>query len=807
MREVPETAGRAVWPPATRGAPGASAAPPPAPGLGSQWLRAVEIVRSHLLLVFALTVLALAATGLLLAREALIYRATAVLRLADARRAVTTGIEEVDAPQERLTSPLLSQIQLLRSRTLASAVVDTLGLRLRVEGGLAPGVLDGVVVRPDHPADTLRASFGPAAVAVRSRAGSATAPYGRRIDVGGVSLTVAARPAVERALLVVEPRERAVDRVLGSLKVAPRMQTNVVDVSFTADDPEVAQRTLNEVMVTFQRMSARAAQEQSRRRRRFLEGQLAQSDSALDAARATLTSFRRETRLFSSRERLEGAQREYSRLEEQRTALEAERRVFRTLLVRAAEGATARREALRDLMAWPGVAGDPLVAPLLAQLHRHRAAHDSLTTGEWRSAPTHPDVQRLTTLIASTEEQIVGVARSRVASLEARLAALDDVSRQAVGTIRSLPGVESEERRLIQLVDERQRLDEQLRAEYQKARMAEAVELGPVEVIDLAALPTLPQPPLRGLKLALGLCFGLALGIAGAFLRELHTPVIRRKEELERILHLPSLGVIPKLSPIAAAGDAAAPPSLSARHRLRDLLDRPKTASANEASLLVTMSAMPNAGTEAYRVLRTNLLFARHSGGFPRSILVTSAAPGEGKTITAANLAVTLAREGMRVLLVDCDLRRARLHRLFGVPRQPGLTQLLRASSTPPGVVCATTVAGLFVLPGGAAEASSAELLASSLMRRLLGALTTQFDIVVLDAPPVLSLADASILGALVDAVLLVVRAGQTDRGAAQEAAVQLAAVGATILGTVLNDPRGEAPEYLRYYATYAVAH
>jgi capsular exopolysaccharide synthesis family protein len=218
------------------------------------------------------------------------------------------------------------------------------------------------------------------------------------------------------------------------------------------------------------------------------------------------------------------------------------------------------------------------------------------------------------------------------------------------------------------------------------------------------------------------------------------------------------------------------------------------------------MSPVPNAGIEAYRVLRTNLLFSRRGGGFPRSVVVTSAAPGEGKTVTATNLAIILAREGMRVLLVDCDLRRARLHRLLGVPRQPGLAQLLRSSSMPPGAICATAVPGLFVLPGGAPDASSGELLASSVMRKLLGTLTSQFDIVVIDSPPVLSLADASILGALADAVLLVVRAGQTDRGAAQEAAVQLAGVGSVILGTVLNDPHGEAPEYLSYYATYAVA-
>jgi capsular exopolysaccharide synthesis family protein len=174
--------------------------------------------------------------------------------------------------------------------------------------------------------------------------------------------------------------------------------------------------------------------------------------------------------------------------------------------------------------------------------------------------------------------------------------------------------------------------------------------------------------------------------------------------------------------------------------------------------------------------------------------VVTSATPGEGKTVTSANLAITFACEGLKVLLIDCDLRRPRVHKLFGLRRSPGLCELLEKYDPHDLPVYQTGLNGLFVLPSGRHEPNSTESLPGPRMRTLLRDAANHFDITILDTSPVLAAADASILAAISDQVLLVVQAGSTSRTLAKEALIRLRSVGANVAGAVLNDPKGELP-------------
>jgi capsular exopolysaccharide synthesis family protein len=200
--------------------------------------------------------------------------------------------------------------------------------------------------------------------------------------------------------------------------------------------------------------------------------------------------------------------------------------------------------------------------------------------------------------------------------------------------------------------------------------------------------------------------------------------------------------------------------------------------------------AVPSIGGEAYRILRTNLLFSSDTQGL-RTLVITSALPQEGKTVIAANLAIAVAREGMRVLLIDADLRRPSLHRLFGVARSPGLAQALADSASLEAVTRETSISGLTLLPCGSLPGNPTELVRGVRMRELLDRIGTSYDLVIIDTPPVLPVADASIIAAVSDGVLMVVRAGKTSRALTQEACGRLAAVGANVVGTVLNDPSG----------------
>jgi succinoglycan biosynthesis transport protein ExoP len=737
----------------------------------------------------ALLVAAIAATIIIVAAyfvltEQPVYTATAVLRLGDARRALTSGIETPDMPVERLTSPLLSQLQLVRSRALIGSVVDSVGLRLvpRFED-FRPTLLRDVRVEVSAVPDTIRLRFGPIGLVASGRAGRVVARYGEPVHIGGVSFVVASQPRAESAVWAVVSRERAVDLVLRNLRVKPRTQTNVVDVSYTAHRRLVAQRVANEIATQFQASSARSAQEQSRRRRLFLEQQLRQTDAALTGAQLALSEFRRQAQIFNSSERVTSMQRGVARADERLEELEAQRAMYATLLseLRAAGGGDQDR--LRSVAGSPAIRDNPAIVQLYTQYARHRSALDSLTTGHWRRPDTDPDVQRLRELIASAEGQLVSTIGAQIAWLTTQAASVEAVRRRTASALGSMSGVEVDEVQLRQDVEARRAVSDRLRDDLQRARMAEAVELGPVEVVDLAGLPFAPANSFPALKLLLASLFGLGLGVAVAFLLEKRDTSIRDLAGVERWLQRPGLALIPSIAPPEAASALKSFPTLARRPQ-------------------------PNGGgasAEAYRVLRTNLAFAR--AGAPRSLVVTSPTQSDGKTITAANLGVAFARGGASVLLVDCDLWRPALHRLFKVSANPGLVHVLRGAVQPTEAIRPTTTDGLFVLPAGTGELASWEPLRGDRTLELLDSLITQFDIVILDAPPALAVADTSILAALSQGVLVVVRAGRTSRTDAQRTIGQLEMVGARVVGVVLNDVRPQdLSSATAYYAPSARA-
>jgi capsular exopolysaccharide synthesis family protein len=220
---------------------------------------------------------------------------------------------------------------------------------------------------------------------------------------------------------------------------------------------------------------------------------------------------------------------------------------------------------------------------------------------------------------------------------------------------------------------------------------------------------------------------------------------------------------------------------------------------AKDGAGALAVTEARSSGAEAFRTLRTNLLFSRSVRSL-RMVSVTSAMPSEGKTTTIANLAATFAQQGMRVLVADCDLRRPRLHEMFGCPREPGLTNVLVGQTPLNEAVRPTSLEFLSVLPAGTLPPNPAELLGGEHMRKLLETIRESYDIVLVDSPPVHAAADASIIGRLADGVLVVVRAGKTSRDAAEDAVRTLATVGSLVIGAVLNDPDDRVQAYGGYY-------
>lgn len=758
-----------------------------APGL----LDYIAVARRHLFLVLAIVALGVGASLYFILTAPPLYRAVGVVRLADTRRSLTGSTDGPAAEiLSRETDVLQSQLQVLTSRGVMTDAIRRGGLRLNpVYGEPFPPEISSVQIRDDAPNDTLRLNFGPTGIDALSGPERKTAPYGVPLEIRGVNLIVARAPRVRQTDLQVVSLEDARAGILDNFKGISRPKTDVIDLSFVATDPYFAQRVVNSMALAFQVRNASNAQQASRRRRIFLESQMRQTDAMLQNAMNDYSGFRAQRQVFSSKEKASAQEQGMVTVELRRADLDAQRRTYRALLTEAGRG-RGGAEDLRALISSPGIAANPVVQQLYRQLSTYEASLDSLRTAG--AAETNPDVQALKTLVSTATSRLLAAIRNQVTALDASIAALDNVKARSSAELSSAPATETEETQLALQVEAIQKIKDQLQEDYQRARMAEAVEVGQVEILDLAELPTIAIPAGRLRKLAMGIILGLMAGMGAAILVDGLNTSIRRHDDVERSLQVPGLAMIPRFSSPDNSGTAV------------KLLGTVRKSSRNGDSArrsdgLITVLDPRSASAEAFRTLRTNLIFSQAVSAL-RSIVVTSPSPGEGKTTTAANLAVTFAQQGLRVLIVDCDLRRARLHKVFGISREPGLTDFLLGRVDHEEVTIATSVAGLYVMASGPLPPNPAELLGAERMRGALAHLDEAFDLVILDTPPLLAASDAAILATMVDGVVMVVRAGSTQTEAAQQAGKQLAAVGARLVGAVVNDPDSKLSGYRGYY-------
>lgn len=386
--------------------------------------------------------------------------------------------------------------------------------------------------------------------------------------------------------------------------------------------------------------------------------------------------------------------------------------------------------------------------------------------------------------------------------------------------LKGLPEPELQYARLKREVEISDGIYRELKAKFESARIAEIEKVESVILVNPAVAPGSPISPNKKLNYLLGSMVGLMLGLAGAFLREQLDTSIGTIEDVEDYLKLSAIGVIPYLKTEHDKNKGFIqrlwPSELTGKEKIQRI----------KKQLLVHYSSSAPV-FEAYRMLRTNIETKVFKEKIQRKIvLVSSSGPEEGKSITISNLAIAFAQGGLRTLLIDADMRRAIIHKIFGIKSEPGLSDVLRGTIDPKdatktfadiltsdiGFDEALKIPGLDylnILASGSLPQAPAELLMSPAMDTLLAKLRDNYDIILIDSPPVLAVADAIILGPKADAVILVYRVGMTARSLLYRTKTQLVQSGAQVKGIVLNNisPQIEMQyghyTYYKYYGKY----
>jgi capsular exopolysaccharide synthesis family protein len=340
-------------------------------------------------------------------------------------------------------------------------------------------------------------------------------------------------------------------------------------------------------------------------------------------------------------------------------------------------------------------------------------------------------------------------------------------------------------------------LYDSLNQKLKEASVTSGLKLSNVSIVDTARVPSSPSSPNLSSNISLALLFGLLSGVSLALLLEMLDNTVRTPEQAEDVSSLPSLGTVPLTceEPATKAKSNSNWITVGARANPRKEMG------------LISFERPKSKVAESYRALRTSILLSS-IGHPPQVLMLTSALPQEGKTTTSINTAIVLAQKGGNVLLIDADMRRPSIHQVFGIRASKGLSSVLSGSSSfEDSVVTAADIPNLDVLPAGPQPPNPAELLGSSLLHDYLTRWRKQYDFIVVDTPPALSVTDAVLLSAQMDSVILVLRSGKTTKEALRRARQLFDKINVRVLGVVVNAVDLHSPDAQYYGYDYGYSH
>jgi exopolysaccharide transport family protein len=577
----------------------------------------------------------------------------------------------------------------------------------------------------------------------------------------------------------------------GNLHVTLIPNTRIIEIHYTSTDPQLAASAVNTLAATYVEQNFKTKFESTMQASDWLSKQLVDLQMKVETSQEKLVRYQREHEILGTdekqniiTEKLDELNKEMTMAESDRMQKEAVYRQTQTNDPEAIAAAIVSDNA-------GGASGAP--SGLLDRL-REQQATLKIQVAELSTqfGPSYPKVAQLNSQLKEIERQLQSETNKAVDHLKGQYLA----SLQRENMLRgSFEKQKQEANKLNESaieysllkrdLDSNRTLYEGLLEKLKEAGVTAGLRSNNFRIIDAARVPTSPSEPNIPRNLLFALALGLISGVGLAFLIENMDNTVRTPEQAQALSGLPSLGMIPLGSKSGNYGAIGKRLALTA---------------SKEVVETVTQVRPQSQMAESYRALRTSLLLS-NLGAPPKVIMVTSARPQEGKTTTSINTAIVLAQKGVRVLLVDADLRRPSIHKTLGMGPRSGLSNVLTGSAALQQTITTSPILpNLFIMPAGTPPPNPAELLASSNMRDLLAELRQQFDHIVIDTPPTLSVTDAVVLSPRADATILVIRSGHTTKQALCRSRDILMQVNAHVAGVLLNAVDLTSPDYYYYY-------
>jgi capsular exopolysaccharide synthesis family protein len=573
----------------------------------------------------------------------------------------------------------------------------------------------------------------------------------------------------------------------GGLRIATLPNTRMIEIRYTSTDPKRAATVVNALAETYIEENFKTKYQSTMQASEWLSSQLADLQRKVETSQEKLVQYQKENDILGIDEKQNIITQKLDELNKEVTEAEADRiqKQSSYQLTQTGNPELVRRDN-----------PESLIEKLRAQEADLKSQLALLST---QFGPAYPKVAEVTNQLKQVQEAIETEIKKNSGRIEHEY--LNASSREKM--LRAALEAQKREanklnERAIQYnllkrdLDSNRQLYEGLQQKLKEASISAGLKSSNTRIVDAARVPTAPVAPNIPRNLALALLVGLTAGVGLAFLMETLDNTVRTPEQAQLVSALPPLGIIPLSAQLnTKAGNGRPRLSLSASAG---------TPTGAEHLESVAHSRPRSEIAESYRALRTSILLSS-LGAPPKVILVTSALPEEGKTTTAINSAIVLAQKGTRVLLVDADLRRSGVHQALGIRPRGGLSTVLTGDDKLENVIVPwPPMPNLSVLPAGPPPPSPSELLGSAVMKSLLAQWREQYDHIVIDTPPALSVTDPVLLSVEADAVVLVIRSGQTTKESLRRARDLLVQVNAKVMGVVVNALDLRSPDLNYYY-------